>query len=445
ALPRGSVCGECANRAAEACAFQKLVSSRCAGAPDSLSEKIRTLRRRLHQLTQQVDVFIVVGEGGGGAKPTYSERDIIMVDRDALAAAAAYDDGSALGVDADARGDTVYQCSVCPQSFRKAAEYAAHAATHPNESVHSCWTCGAQFPSRAALAAHRPLHESTLATTSAPCHLCGATFASVPELRRHEVTCEARCPVCGELFSSRATLSRHAVDAHGRAAPPPHLCPVCFESFERAEQLTAHALHHRQARQFVCGYDGCILRFAARENLLSHIRKCHSGTADDEGEPADREDVTPALVPTCRDCGRTFGSTAALKRHARVYRRYREVLGARTATRVDPDSSADEDVVAAAAALINERHHGFPTQKSKRRSQGATDYEFQSSGWRQHARRVDARPQTWQQRANRGQAEHSKTPRALGSSTTSAPGIGGTAREDTTNLGLRMTIFVRVY
>lgn len=60
-------------------------------------------------------MFIVVG--GAGAGGAYSEEDIIMVERDTLAAAAAADDED-LERARNARGDSVYQCSVCPQSFQ---------------------------------------------------------------------------------------------------------------------------------------------------------------------------------------------------------------------------------------------------------------------------------------------------------------------------------------
>ncbi|PZC75401.1 hypothetical protein B5X24_HaOG206131 [Helicoverpa armigera] len=77
-------------------------------------------------------------------------------------------------------------------------------------------------------------------------------------------------------------------------------------------------LRHRQAKQFVCGYDGCILRFATRANLMAHIRKCHAGDLP-EPEPAPAPEE-PAPTTTCEHCGRTFGSVAAMKRHARVHR-----------------------------------------------------------------------------------------------------------------------------
>lgn len=50
----------------------------------------------------------------GGA---YSEDDIVAVDRAALAAAASADDED-LERARNARGESVYQCSVCPQSFQ---------------------------------------------------------------------------------------------------------------------------------------------------------------------------------------------------------------------------------------------------------------------------------------------------------------------------------------
>lgn len=72
---------------------------------------------RLHELTQKIDVFIVVGGPGVTAGNSYSEEDIIMVDKAALAAAAKADDEE-LERARNARGDTVYQCTVCPASFQ---------------------------------------------------------------------------------------------------------------------------------------------------------------------------------------------------------------------------------------------------------------------------------------------------------------------------------------
>lgn len=60
-------------------------------------------------------MFIVVG-GGGGADGAYSEEDIIMVERGALAAGARADATLAQRAP-DARGHCVYQCTVCPLSF----------------------------------------------------------------------------------------------------------------------------------------------------------------------------------------------------------------------------------------------------------------------------------------------------------------------------------------
>lgn len=105
---------DCIRRAIEAYEFSTALSTK--GAPP-LSEKIRALRRKLHELTQKIDVFIVVGGPGVNSGGTYSEDDIIMVERDALAAAAAADDED-LEQARNACGDTVYQCSVCPLSFQ---------------------------------------------------------------------------------------------------------------------------------------------------------------------------------------------------------------------------------------------------------------------------------------------------------------------------------------
>ncbi|XP_026313429.1 zinc finger protein 668-like isoform X2 [Hyposmocoma kahamanoa] len=307
-VPDGRLCGNCAQRAAEAYEFSTALSTRSA---PPLSEKIRALRRRLHELTQKIDVFIVVGGPGAGSNNAYSEEDIIMVEKDALAAATAADDED-LEHAKNAKGDTVYQCSVCPMSFQRAAEYRAHLASHPSDALHSCWTCGAQFAHRQALHEHARDHQQLHHLS---CHLCDTTFASQSELRRHEPACAARCPACAEEFLSRRELGAHAAAAHGRGAAPPLLCPLCFRAFRSADLLSAHALRHRQAKQFVCGYGDCVLRFATRGNLMAHIRKAHAAELPAEPAPA----PAAAEVP-CPRCDRTFASGAAMKRHARVHR-----------------------------------------------------------------------------------------------------------------------------
>lgn len=288
-VPEGRLCGSCIRRTMESYEFSTALSAR--GVPP-LSEKIRALRRRLHELTQKIDVFIVVG--GAGAGGAYSEEDIIMVERDTLAAAAAADDED-LERARNARGESVYQCSVCPLSFQRVAEYRAHCAEHSG-APHSCWTCGAQLPSRAALRAHGAACSPAAAAAAAP----------------------AACPACGLRLADRAALAAHAAARHGRGARPPHVCAVCFRTLESGELLAAHVVRHRAAKHFVCGYDGCILRFGSRANLMAHIRKCHTADLPAPPDDAARDPAAPSTA--CEHCGRTFGSVAAMKRHARVHR-----------------------------------------------------------------------------------------------------------------------------
>lgn len=306
-VPEGRLCSSCIQRTLEAYEFSTALSS--SGVPP-LSEKIRSLRRKLHELTQKIDVFIVVGGSNLASGGCYNEEDIIMVDKAALAAAAKADDEE-LERARNARGDTVYQCTVCPASFQRVSEYRTHVESHGRAASHACWTCGAQFATRTALHDHLASHADTTDNT---CYVCGTTFQRQSELRRHEAACACRCPSCGAELADRAALSAHAAAAHGVTSRGRPLCPCCFRSFPDGELLAAHLLRHRQAKQFVCGYDSCILRFAARSSLLAHVRKCHG--AELPAEPA------PPRPPgaACRHCSRTFGSVAAMKRHARVHR-----------------------------------------------------------------------------------------------------------------------------
>ncbi|KAL4710078.1 hypothetical protein ACJJTC_016480 [Scirpophaga incertulas] len=269
----GKICGDCIRRAVDAYEFSTSLSSRSA---PPLSEKIRSLRRKLHELTQKIDVFIVVGGPGVNSSGTYNEDDIIMVEKDALAAATAADDED-MERAKNAKGETVFQCSICPQSFQRAVDFRSHLAQHgagAAAGAHSCWTCGAQFATRAALRDHAASHEPQ----EMLCNLCNTVFQSPGEMRRHEASCSGTgsCSVCRRVpCGARATWRRTRRSA--TRAPRPRSAPGCaVAALPAPPALAAHLLRHRQARQYVCGYDGCILRFTTRwvSEWLRHSPRC---------------------------------------------------------------------------------------------------------------------------------------------------------------------------
>ncbi|CAK1552425.1 unnamed protein product [Leptosia nina] len=298
-IPEGRFCTNCIRRTVDAYEFSSVLSSKTA---PPLSEKIRTLRKRLLELTEKIDVFIVVG----GQNKVYNEEDILMVERDALAKATELDNEE-IERARNAAGVSVYQCTVCPMSFQTTSAYRNHLSTHGESARHCCWTCGAQFLSIEALRDHEILHQ--------------VNDRSLKNLSRGTPV----CPLCSESFSTRAEVARHARVAH---PGPDVVCPVCL-TVMTAEQLPAHQLSHRQADRFVCSHDLCILRFPTRNDLMTHIRTCHAGAStkvEEQNEPQapTRSEVEKAFVSDkvpCPNCDRSFGSVAAMKRHARVHRR----------------------------------------------------------------------------------------------------------------------------
>ncbi|XP_041972257.1 zinc finger protein 668-like [Aricia agestis] len=330
-LPEGKLCAGCIRRAIESYEFSTALGQ----THQPLSEKIRALRKKLYELTQKIDVFIVVGGPGTGSnsRGSYNEDDIIVVNKDALAAATAADDEESERA-RNARGDAVFQCSVCPQSFALASEYREHLASHPEDAKHSCWTCGAQFASKDALQDHSINHMTPMDLI---CQLCSIEFQSAAALRRHSVSCAARCPGCGAAAAGRAALAEHVRAAHAHA--PPYVCAECFRPAPSADSLAAHALAHRRAERFVCGYDACVLRFPARADLLRHIRAAHAAVAAPPPPATAPAPAAPPPAPVpCDFCDRTFATAAAMKRHCRVHVKvnadeseWREAGGARAA------------------------------------------------------------------------------------------------------------------
>ncbi|VVC88283.1 unnamed protein product, partial [Leptidea sinapis] len=167
-IPEGKLCSNCIRRSIDAYEFSLALSAKTT---PPLSEKIRALQKRLLELTEKVDVYIVVGGQGDNPGGSYSEDDIIMVDHESLKVATQLGDQE-LEKARNAAGELVYQCTVCPMSFEKVSEYQTHMTEHGELARHSCWTCGAQFTSAASLRTHMSQHKAAQLT----CHLCDTTF-----------------------------------------------------------------------------------------------------------------------------------------------------------------------------------------------------------------------------------------------------------------------------
>lgn len=322
-LPTEGICNKCVWTAKDAWNFQQKLLA--ANREPSLSDKVRILRQRLKQLTQKVDVFVVVGPENSGENGNnsalYSEDNVIMIDKnipdDPLTEEYKLNENNI--------PEKVYECSICHLDFSSRHACNAHLQTHPDDSPHACRECNKTFPSRGKWLDHKIKHRKN---ESRGCNQCHRLFRTVGELRRH--VCDLCCPACQLTFDDRSDLSNHIRDNHGIPSKrKPYACHVCLQMFEEDYELSSHLKTHDQTKQFVCALEGCIMRFSTRVGLLMHIRKTHSkggalkcsmckesfGTTEDLRE---HQQYVHRCIE-CEVCKRQFATVPALKRHQRVH------------------------------------------------------------------------------------------------------------------------------
>ena len=81
-----------------------------------------------------------------------------------------------------------------------------------------------------------------------------------------------RFPGCGKTVSSLFSLRRHHTLVHTKTRK--YRCPTCHKEFALKQYLDEHSVTHSDESPFLCGIDGCTLRFRQRGTLCNH-RKNH--------------------------------------------------------------------------------------------------------------------------------------------------------------------------
>lgn len=82
----------------------------------------------------------------------------------------------------------------------------------------------------------------------------------------------------------------------------PFKCDICNRSFVQNAILKRHYLIHTGEKPFVCGHSGCKERFRQREQLKSHINRCHTENPVFE-------------LHKCSFCPKSFCHASGLSRH----------------------------------------------------------------------------------------------------------------------------------
>ncbi|KAG8229332.1 hypothetical protein J437_LFUL007140 [Ladona fulva] len=259
-------------------------------------------------------------------------------------------------------GETPYTCGVCERGFTSQDACRCHMQSHPPQSSdpsdgggllqpppgHVCTTCDKVMAS----AGRTPITHIRHGNTITPrrqgdrpfsCKLCGTTYASAGDLRRHVESHPGErpllCPVCWKTFKSRLGLENHARLHTGER---PFACPfaACGRAFAQRAALDYHAKTHTGENHRTC--ERCGKHFKSGPGYANHMR-LHTPCGPDGTESylksaSSRKSHLPTsspppiplplgsdgkllhnLLKTCEECGKNFKSGPGYENHMRLH------------------------------------------------------------------------------------------------------------------------------
>jgi uncharacterized Zn-finger protein len=167
---------------------------------------------------------------------------------------------------------TLYQCEICPESFRSQLRLSTHKLMHDDPShdqtaaqkANRCDVCFKGFVSRSALSSHLVTHAEQ---RPYKCSSCDLTFKVPSTLRAHvkvvhEKILPHKCDICGKGHSRRINLAKHRQVHFGTTMTPSnnselevdsvikHECSRCSKTFDSTNSkspeadLRKHMLRH---------------------------------------------------------------------------------------------------------------------------------------------------------------------------------------------------------
>ena len=128
-------------------------------------------------------------------------------------------------------------------------------------------------PNNSAVESNSTENSFNLEMLSTKCSVCGKTFRTIWQLRRHSKVHKERkfaCSVCSKTFTEKFNLNTHMLT---HTQDRPHQCLVCSKRFRYLRDLTDHHHSHDGTRPYSC--KDCGNTFIRLRDLNRHVKEQH--------------------------------------------------------------------------------------------------------------------------------------------------------------------------
>jgi general transcription factor IIIA len=183
-----------------------------------------------------------------------------------------------------AGGDAKFQCKYCDKPFSNKGERDRHLSTHPEHSKFQCSFpgCTKAYSRKDNLQRHEKTHNNE---RNYPCNRPGCNYAAFNQqtLAKHLAAHDSlglnpypcREPGCKLKFRKARRLREHMCEAHGGPLPYPCPQPGCDSGFTTRAAFRRHTASEHEPPKYMCGADGCGLRFRQYREFQKHVREQH--------------------------------------------------------------------------------------------------------------------------------------------------------------------------
>ncbi|KAH9633943.1 hypothetical protein HF086_015147 [Spodoptera exigua] len=211
-----------------------------------------------------------------------------------------------------------FQCKICSKNFSFISALRRHEKQHERTGTVQCTECSREFRDNILLKRHiKYAHGGTYT-----CAKCTAVFSSEPALKTHMKTHRSQserryqCSFtgCSKKFNFAHHLKHHEM-THTNTKQ--HFCKICNKGFIQSHHLKTHMKTHTSDSSLHCPYDDCGKTFSTEYAKKRHLAKYHfkqdSGISSDSNSACDFS-YTPKLKIendsiTCPSCGQLIPTT----------------------------------------------------------------------------------------------------------------------------------------